>query len=140
MGRGLLLLSWRNFFCRLIFCRGDLQFKNDLTRLHQLEIFPRSALDVVRIVLEIVDLFSMTFVVLVNFVDFLLKLFLLHAALANSQRAAFIEHGKQEHRNRQQSEDADGDSRYQPLHYCALSHCFPYSSSVARSSGDVDSA
>jgi hypothetical protein len=92
------------------------QLDDDLAGPHQLQLFARSTFDLAAIVLKSLDGFTVTLVIGERFIDFLVELFQFLTPFLDREGTALIKYGEQKHRNREQSEDANGDPRYQTLH------------------------
>src|SRR5215471_9579321 len=110
-----LLVAWRRiFFCRLVFFVGSVgKLENNFALLYKFLFFASDAFDGFRIVAEVLNVAMQRFVLFGCFIDFLLELFSFQTTLADGERAMLVEYREQEHRDGQQSKDADGDSRYQ---------------------------
>lgn len=126
-----------DFICKVagalsVFLRSG-SAEDHFAGLDQPQLFTRDALDCCGIVAELIDLLTKPLVFFGKGCDFGIHLVEPCVLLANGEGAVRIEYGEENHAHCEQSEDADGDSRKQTLHYFALTHRAPYSNSVSRS-------
>ena len=137
MARGLGKTGRSGMAVKLLLFRCD---EDNLAGLHEFQFFAGESFDGGGIGSKRLNFGGEVFVFGIEFGDFGFDGGELLGLGVNFKSAFIVEHGKQEHRDREEAEYAKSDSNDRTLHQASVIHCLPYSKSLSRSAVDVDSA